>query len=58
MPLLEPYLLVSFGSFVRVDYGTGHELSFALFMLCLSLLGVFDSTPEADRELVLVVFQE
>ncbi|KZV94199.1 PTPA-domain-containing protein [Exidia glandulosa HHB12029] len=58
VPLLEPYLLTSFGSFVRVDYGTGHELAFALFLLCLSLLGLFDPTPEGDRELVLVVFQE
>ncbi|KZV94190.1 Phosphotyrosyl phosphatase activator [Exidia glandulosa HHB12029] len=58
VPLLEPYLLTSFGSFVRIDYGTGHELAFALFLLCLSLLGLFDPTPESDRELVLVVFQE
>ncbi|EJD39044.1 Phosphotyrosyl phosphatase activator [Auricularia subglabra TFB-10046 SS5] len=58
VPLLTPYLVTSFGSFVRIDYGTGHELSFALFLLCLSLVGAFQPTPEADREIVLVVFQE
>ena len=56
--LLTPYLLTSFGSFVRIDYGTGHELSFGLFLLGLSLLGVLPSGPEADRETALVVFRE
>ncbi|KIM71943.1 hypothetical protein PILCRDRAFT_27804, partial [Piloderma croceum F 1598] len=38
---LSPYLLTSFGSFVRMDYGTGHELAFALFLCTLSLIRVF-----------------
>lgn len=41
IPHLSPYLLTSFGSFTRMDYGTGHELSFALFLCCLSLLRFF-----------------
>ena len=41
VPHLSPYLLTSFGSFKRMDYGTGHELSFALFLCCLSLLRFF-----------------
>ncbi|KAH6901268.1 serine/threonine-protein phosphatase 2A activator 1 [Coprinopsis sp. MPI-PUGE-AT-0042] len=53
---LKPYFVTSFGSFTRMDYGTGHEASFALFLLCLSLVRFFDSTAEVDRQLVLVVF--
>jgi len=41
IPHLIPYFLTSFGSFGRVDYGSGHELSFALFLLCLTLVGFF-----------------
>jgi serine/threonine-protein phosphatase 2A activator len=53
-PELEPafeevaaYLLGSFGSSQRLDYGTGHELSFVAFLACLWKLGFFD---EADAE--------
>ncbi|CAF0924476.1 unnamed protein product [Didymodactylos carnosus] len=30
-----PYLLDSFGNSTRLDYGTGHEMAFGLFLLCL-----------------------
>lgn len=53
---LKPYFMTSFGSFTRMDYGTGHEASFGLFLLCLSLLRFFDSTVEVERQLVLVIF--
>ncbi|KAK7691199.1 hypothetical protein QCA50_006302 [Cerrena zonata] len=56
IPLIAPYLVTSFGSFSRMDYGTGHETSFALFLLCLTLLRYVDPGPEQDRQLVLVVF--
>ena len=39
-----------------MDYGTGHETSFALFLLCLTLLRFIQPEPEQDRQLVLVVF--
>ena len=35
IPELESYLIDSFGHYVRIDYGTGHELNFLGFMLCL-----------------------
>jgi len=39
-----------------MDYGTGHETSFALFLLCLTLTRFFQPTAEEERNLVLVVF--
>jgi serine/threonine-protein phosphatase 2A activator len=54
--LVKPYLLTSFGSFTRMDYGTGHETSFALFLLCLTLVRYFQPIPEVEREIVLVIF--
>ncbi|XP_065317283.1 serine/threonine-protein phosphatase 2A activator-like [Gordionus sp. m RMFG-2023] len=32
---IAPYLNESFGNEIRIDYGTGHELSFIMFMYCL-----------------------
>ncbi|KAI5371073.1 Putative phosphotyrosyl phosphatase activator, PTPA, PTPA superfamily [Septoria linicola] len=43
---LNVYLLGSFGSSQRLDYGTGHELSFLAFLACLWKLGVFNSGDE------------
>jgi hypothetical protein len=56
IPHLSPYFLTSFGSFTRMDYGTGHELSFALFLCCLSLVRFFpfptaNSFPSSDAGL-------
>jgi len=56
IPHLVPYLVTSFGSFGRIDYGSGHELSFALFLLCLCLLRFVEPTEEEERQLVLRVF--
>ena len=39
-----------------MDYGTGHETSCALFLLCLTLLRFIQPESEQDRQLVLVVF--
>ncbi|KAG6005740.1 hypothetical protein E4U43_000545, partial [Claviceps pusilla] len=49
------YLLGAFGSPQRLDYGTGHELSFIAFLGCLWKLGVFtDGEPDGpvEREIV------
>lgn len=56
LPYLKPFLLTSFGSFLRLDYGSGHETSFAMLLCCLSLLRFLDPSPEAERTLVLKVF--
>jgi hypothetical protein len=39
-----------------MDYGTGHETSFALFLLCLTLIRFFNPVPEEERDIVLRVF--
>ncbi|PKI85228.1 Rrd1p [Malassezia vespertilionis] len=38
---LQEYLLGAFGSFQRLDYGTGHELNFAAWLGYLHRLGLF-----------------
>ena len=35
------YLMDSFGSYERIDYGTGHELNFYVFLYCLCKIGVY-----------------
>lgn len=49
-----PYLLASFGDLQRIDYGTGHELAFVMFLCCLRKAGVFKA--EDSAALVLKVF--
>ncbi|KAJ2781357.1 Serine/threonine-protein phosphatase 2A activator 2 [Coemansia javaensis] len=48
------YALESFGNRRRIDYGTGHELNFMAFLLCLHKLGVV--APSDYRALVVHVF--
>ncbi|RKF80069.1 Serine/threonine-protein phosphatase 2A activator 2 [Golovinomyces cichoracearum] len=48
------YFLQSFGNRTRLDYGSGHELNFILWLLCLYQLGLI--TPADFRSLTLVVF--
>lgn len=52
---LKAYLLGSFGSAQRLDYGTGHELSFLAFLACLSKIDAFD--PGEERAIVVGVVQ-
>ena len=47
---LEAYLIGSFGSSQRLDYGTGHELSFIAFLGCLWKLGAFPASQDGDQE--------
>ncbi|KAF2804698.1 phosphotyrosyl phosphatase activator [Mytilinidion resinicola] len=56
---LEAYLYGSFGSSQRLDYGTGHELSFLAFLGCLWKLGAFPRTESGveERGIVLGVIE-
>ena len=60
-PLLElrAYFLGSFGSSQRLDYGTGHELSFLAFLGCIWKLGGFPSSRpgSVEREIVLGIIE-
>ncbi|KAG9247196.1 serine/threonine-protein phosphatase-like protein 2A activator 1 [Calycina marina] len=51
MEELTPYLLGAFGSAQRLDYGTGHELSFLAFLGCIWKLGGFAAEGSKDRSL-------
>ncbi|KAF8864837.1 serine/threonine-protein phosphatase-like protein 2A activator 1 [Acephala macrosclerotiorum] len=48
---LIPYLLGGFGSAQRLDYGTGHELSFLAFLGCIWKLGGFTKEVSEDGAL-------
>lgn len=52
---LKAYLLGGFGSASRLDYGTGHELSFLAFLACLSKINAFAAGEE--RAIVIGVVQ-
>ena len=52
---LKSYLLASFGSPQRLDYGTGHELAFLAFLGCLWKLNAFSDGEE--RAIVMGVIQ-
>lgn len=56
---IESYFLGSFGSAERLDYGTGHELSFLAFLGCIWKLGGFENTDsrEEERSIVLGVIE-
>mmetsp|Transcript_45618 Transcript_45618/g.68819 ORF Transcript_45618/g.68819 Transcript_45618/m.68819 type:complete len:412 (-) Transcript_45618:227-1462(-) len=43
---LREYLHAAFGHPIRLDYGTGHESSFLVFLLCLCKIGCFGSTQQ------------
>ncbi|KAJ2345917.1 Serine/threonine-protein phosphatase 2A activator [Coemansia sp. RSA 2618] len=52
---LAPYLAEAFGNATRIDYGSGHELSFLVWLLCLCKIGFLE--PSDSAAMVLVVFQ-
>lgn len=53
------YLIGSFGSAQRLDYGTGHELSFLAFLACLWKVNFFPQSEPGveERGIVLGVFE-
>ncbi|XP_059049041.1 serine/threonine-protein phosphatase 2A activator-like [Achroia grisella] len=42
IPEIKIYLEESFGNATRIDYGTGHEMSFVMFLCCLYKIGCLD----------------
>lgn len=51
---ISAYLSNSLGSTSRIDYGSGHELNFLLWLLCLNRLSLLP--PSTFPSLVLIVF--
>lgn len=51
---LVPYILDAFGNPVRIDYGTGHEAAFLMFLIVLIEAGRLEMTPSV----VQVVFRK
>lgn len=54
IPELSEYLNKGFGNETRIDYGSGHELSFAAWLAGIALLGGFN--PGDYQAIVLRVF--
>lgn len=54
VPEIQAYLTESFGNATRIDYGTGHEMSFCMFLCCLFKIGAFLVTDKVAA--VCVVF--
>lgn len=57
---LKAYFLGGFGSPQRLDFGTGHELSFLAFLGCLWKLGAFKDSAHGgamERCIVLGIFE-
>ena len=44
---LKPYLIDSFGNKTRIDYGTGHEMAFVMFLCALFKIGVLSQSDKA-----------
>ena len=56
VPELKEYLIESFGSYERIDYGTGHELNFYAFLYCMCKLGIYN--VDDYRVLINCIFQK
>ncbi|KAI8989282.1 hypothetical protein BDB01DRAFT_532272 [Pilobolus umbonatus] len=54
IPELSEYLNKAFGNETRIDYGSGHELSFVAWLAGIALLGAF--TPDDYQAIVLRIF--
>ena len=49
------YLVESFGNETRIDYGTGHELAFFMFLICL--FKIDQLKKEDSKAVVIKVFE-
>lgn len=53
-PEAHEYFCQSFGSWTRIDFGTGHEFNFLSFITCLCILGLLE--PSDSQAIVFDVF--
>ncbi|KAJ0181354.1 hypothetical protein K1T71_003439 [Dendrolimus kikuchii] len=54
IPEIKVYLEESFGNATRIDYGTGHEMAFVMFLCCLYKIG--DLKEEDNVATVFLIF--
>lgn len=47
IPEIVAYLVEGFGNATRIDYGTGHEISFIMFLCCLFKIGFLKMADRA-----------
>lgn len=48
VPEIIKYLTDAFGNSTRIDYGTGHEISFVMFMYCLFRIGYLQTNDRCS----------
>ncbi|KAG5334370.1 PTPA phosphatase, partial [Acromyrmex charruanus] len=46
IPEIVQYLYESFGNPTRIDYGTGHEMAFLMFLCCMFKIGAFEENDK------------
>lgn len=56
IPEIKAYLEESFGNATRIDYGTGHEMAFVMFLCCLYKIG--ELVAEDNVAVVFLVFNK
>ena len=54
---VQVYLHDSFGNSTKIDYGTGHEMAFVMFLTCLFHINVFDMDTDLPA-VGLVIFDK
>lgn len=53
IPEIEVYLTESVGNSTRIDYGSGHEMSFVIFLFCLFKIGFLTLDDRAAAGVVI-----
>ncbi|XP_049887436.1 serine/threonine-protein phosphatase 2A activator-like [Pectinophora gossypiella] len=56
IPEIKVYLEESFGNATRIDYGTGHEMAFVMFLCCMYKIEFFK--PDDNVAVVFVLFNK
>lgn len=49
IPEISIYLIEGFGNSTRIDYGTGHEMSFVMFLYCVFRIGFMNINSMDDK---------